>query len=169
MGWIRRLDDGRRWVVRPTRKALPELFSEEGHEGVNHCESPFESGVEGLLGRFLLRGGTILDEGFGVLNVDIAEMCIPILVGDRGRLRKLACSERAINFGSGSGEFVENPALGEGRLVGFCGMWLWSEGVIQFPQHVFGGLVDFVAEFAVAMHYLDVKIDVTPYSNVSGY
>ena len=64
---------------------------------------------------------------------------------------------------------MENPALGEGRLGGFCGMWLWGEGVIQFSQHVFGGLVDFVAEFAVAMHYLDVKIDVTPYLNVSGY
>lgn len=169
MAWISCFDDGWRGVIGPTGKALPELFGEEGHERVDHRESAFESGIEGLLGRFLLRGGTILDESFGVFNVDIAEVCIPVLVGDRGRLRKLTGSKRAIDFGGGSGEFVENPALGEGLFMGFCGMRLWSEGVVQFSQNVFGGLVDFVAEFAVAMHYPDIKIDVAPYLSVSSF
>lgn len=130
MGWIRRFDDGRRGVVGPTGKTLPKLFGEEGHERVDHCESAFESGVKGLLGRFLLRRRTVLNESLGVFNVDIAEVCIPVLVCDRGRLRKLALSECSVDFGGCSGEFVENPALGEGFLVAFGGMGLRSEGVV---------------------------------------
>ena len=167
MDRIRSFDDRRREVVGPTGKTLPELFGEEGHEGVNHRESAFESGVEGLLGRFLLRGGTVLDESFGVFNENVAEVCVPVLVSDRGGLGKLAGSERRVDFGGGSGEFVKDPALRERLLLGFGGMGLWSEGVVQFSQDVLGGLVDFVAEFAVAMHYLDIKIDVASYLNVS--
>lgn len=169
MTWVRCFDNGGRGVIGPTGKALPELFGEERHEGVDHCESAFESGVEGLLGRFLLRGGTVLNESLGVFNIDIAEVCIPVLISDRGRLRKFAGSEGTVDFGGGSGEFVENPALRERFLVGFCGMSLWSEGIVQFSQDIFGGLVDFVAEFAVAMHHFYVKIDVAPCLNVSIY
>ena len=35
-----------------------------------------------------------------------------------------------------------------------------SEGGGEFTEAVFGGLVDFVAESAVAVHYFDVEVDV---------
>ena len=142
---------------------LPELFGEEGHEGVDHGEAAFEGGVEGVFCRVLFLGGAVGDDGFRVFDVGITEVGVPVLVSDVCGGGELTGGEGGVNVAGGGGEFVEDPAIGEG---GSCWVFLGvlkgggSEGWIEFAEDVFGGLVDFVAEAAVAVHYFDVKVDV---------
>ena len=72
--------------MRAAGKALPEFFGEEGHEGVDHGEAAFEGGVEGVFRGALFVRRAILDEGFGVFNVHVAELGVPVLVDDGGCL-----------------------------------------------------------------------------------
>ena len=63
----------------------------------------------------------------------------------------------------GGRELVEDPAVGEGGVGGtFVGVLErgGGEGGIEFAEDVFGRLVDFVAETAVAVHYFDVEVDI---------
>ena len=127
---------------------------------MNHSKAAFQSGVEGLLGRFLFYGRAILDDGFGIFDIDITEVVVPILVCGPGSLGKLAGSKGGIDFGGGSIKLVEDPEFGEGLIAGFSGMFLGFEGGVKFAENVFSGLVDFVAELAIAMHLFYVEVDV---------
>lgn len=88
VGWVCGEDDRGGGVFGTAREPLPELFGEEGHEGVDHGETAFEGGVEGVFGGALFGGSAGLDEGFGVFDVDIAELSVPVLVDDGCCLRK---------------------------------------------------------------------------------
>ena len=79
---------------------------------MDHSKAAFEGCVEGLLGRFLLCRSAILDDGFGIFDVDITEMVVPVLVCSSGRLGKFASSKGGIDFGGGGIELVKNPELG---------------------------------------------------------
>ena len=87
-------------------------------------------------------------------------MVVPILVCGSGSLGELAGSKGGIDFGGGGIEFVEDPQFSEGLMAGFSGLFLGIEGGVKFAEDVFGGLVDFVAEFAIAMHLFYVEVDV---------
>ena len=45
-------------------------------------------------------------------------------------------------------------------MAGFSGMFLGFEGVVEFSENVFSGLIDFVAELAIAMHLFYVEVNV---------
>ena len=127
---------------------------------MDRSEAAFKGGVESLLGRFLFYGSAILDDGFGIFDVDITEVVVPILVCGSGGLGKLASSKGGINFGGGSIELVEDPEFSEGFMAGFSGMFLGFKGGVEFAENVFSSLVDFVAELAIAMHLFYVEVDV---------
>ena len=57
---------------------------------MDHGEAAFEGGVEGVFGRALFGGGAGLDKGFGVFDVDVAELGVPVLIGDGCDLREFA-------------------------------------------------------------------------------
>jgi hypothetical protein len=71
--WERRDGDGRGLVAFSAWQALPELFGQEGHEGVDHGQAALDGGVEGLLGALFLLFGTVVEDGLAVLNVGIAQ------------------------------------------------------------------------------------------------
>lgn len=58
--------DGLALVVRTTRQALPEVFCDERHEGVQELETSFQCSVESVLSReSLLSGSAILKHRLG--------------------------------------------------------------------------------------------------------
>ena len=130
---------------------------------MDHSKAAFQGGVEGLLGRFLFYGSAILDDGFGIFDVDITEVVVPILVCSPGSLGKLAGSKGGIDFGSGGVELVEDPEFSEGLVAGFSGMFLRFEGGVELAEDEFRGLIDFVAELAIAMHLFYVEVDIASY------
>ena len=127
---------------------------------MDHSKPAFKSGVEGLLGRFLFCRGAVLDDGFGVLDVNVTEVVVPILVCGSGSLGELPGSKGGIDFGGGGIELVEDPEFSKGLMAGFSGMFLGFEGGVEFAENVFSGLIDFVAELAIAMHLFYVEVDV---------
>ena len=76
---------------------------------MDHSKAAFQGGVEGLLGRFLFCRGAVLDDGFGVFDVDVTEVVVPILVCDSGSLGEFASSKGGVDFGGGSIELMEDP------------------------------------------------------------
>ena len=109
--WVGGTEDGRGGVVRATGQTLPEFFGEERHEGVDKLEAGFESSVEGVGRRELLLGATFCEDGFRVFNVDVAEIGIPVLVGDGGCGGEFAVCESNVDVAGGDGQFVKNPTL----------------------------------------------------------
>ena len=69
--WIGSLDDGRILVSRAAGQALPQLFSDKWHEGVNHCKGTLKACVKSILGRASLLCSTLENEGLGVF------LCLP--------------------------------------------------------------------------------------------
>ena len=132
---------------------------------MDHSKAAFKGCVEGLLGRFLLCRGAILDDGLGIFDVDIAEVVVPVLVCSSGSLGKFASTKGGIDFGGGGIELVKDPELSQGFMTGFSGMFLGFERGIEFAENVFSGLVDFVAELAVTMHLFYVEVDVAAYQS----
>lgn len=45
-------------------------------------------------------------------------------------------------------------------MAGLGGMFLGFEGGVEFSENEFSGLVDLVAELAIAVHLLYVEVDV---------
>ena len=127
---------------------------------MDHGKAAFKRGVEGLFGRFLFCGGAVLDDGFGVLDVDVTEVVVPIFVRDSGSLGEFAGSKGSIDFGGGGIELMEDPEFSKGFVTGLRGMFLGLEGGVKFSEHVFCGLIDFVTELAIAMHLFYVEVDV---------
>lgn len=127
MDWIGGFDDRGGRVAGPPRETLPKLFSEEGHERVDHCKAALERCVQGLLGRFLLRGRSILDECFRVFDVDVTKVRVPVLVRDGGGLGELSRCERAVDVGSGCSKFMQDPAFGEGFVRRFRWVGGWGK------------------------------------------
>ncbi len=99
---------------------------------MDHCEAAFESRIKSLFGRLLLRWSPVLDDGFGIFNVDVAEMIIPILVDDFRRLRELAGGESDVDFCCCDVKLVEDPELGEGFMAILGGQSLGFEGGVDF-------------------------------------
>lgn len=52
--WICGPDDGRIIISRAVGQALPQLFSDKWHEGVNHRKSTLKTSVKSILSRTLL-------------------------------------------------------------------------------------------------------------------
>jgi hypothetical protein len=125
-------------VCRSPRKALPELLSDEGHDGVQKPQTAVEDGVEGVLsgatrleGR--VRGGDVLDRFLrtvsGIVsagssttdsrtanathNVDVANFVKPEAVDVVGGLHEVAVAKVLVDVGRGDVELVEDPALDE--------------------------------------------------------
>ena len=109
----------------------------------------------------------VLYDGFGVFDVDIAEVVVPVFVCDLRSLGELAISQGGIDLGGGCGEFVEYPKFGEGFVACLCRSFLRSEILVKFAQDIFGCLVDFVAEPAVPMHLLYIEVDIAAYRSIS--
>ena len=163
VGRVCRYDDRGRFVTWAAWETLPELFGEEGHEGMNHGEAAFEGGVESVPCRPLFLRGAVGNDGFGVLNVGVAEVGVPVLVGDVCCRREFAVGESGVYITGGDGEFVEDPAVSEGGVGGAfvsVGDGDRFEGGRKLAEDVFGGLVNFVAKATVAMHHLNVEVDV---------
>ena len=57
---------------------------------MDHGEAAFEGGVECVLGGALFGGCTGLYDGFGVFEVDVAELGVPVLVDNGGCLGEFA-------------------------------------------------------------------------------
>ena len=76
---------------------------------MDHSKPAFKGGVEGLFGRFLFCRGAVLDDGFGVFDVDVTEVVVPILVCDSGSLGEFASSKGGADFSGGGIEFMEDP------------------------------------------------------------
>ena len=127
---------------------------------MDHSKAAFKGCVERLLGRFLFSRSAILDDGFGIFDVDITEVVVPILVCGPGSLGKLAGSKGGIDFGGGGVELVEDPEFSEGLVAGFSGMLLGFEGGVELAEDIFSGLIDFVAKLAIAVHLFYVEVDV---------
>lgn len=131
--WISCSHNRRTLVLWTPREALPELFGQERHEGMNQCEAPLESGVEGLFGRFLFERCPILNDSFRVFDVDVAKMVKPIFVCNLRCLGEIACSESSVDICSGGVQLVENPELGEGFLTDLCRMTMgFKDAVVDF-------------------------------------
>lgn len=68
-----------------------------------------------------------------------------------------------MHVAGGDGEFVEDPAVGKGFVAGSFVDHVEGNGGErrgEFAEDIFGGLVDFIAESAVTVHYFDVEVDV---------
>lgn len=106
------------------------------------------------------------EDAFGLLDVDAAEVRVPELVEGRGEAGEVAGGEGGVGGAGGGGEFVEDPAVGEGE--GGCGAGgagggeagAGDEVRAELAEDVFGGLEDFVAEAAVGVDEFDVEVDV---------
>ena len=55
---------------------------------------------------------------------------------------------------------MEDPDFREGFASRFGGMFLGLKGGVEVAENVFGGLIDFVAKPAIAMHLLYVEVDI---------
>ena len=101
---------------------------------------------------------------FGILDVNVAEVSIPVLVTRRRGIGEFAISELFVDFFGSGGKFVENPEFAE-RFVACTGNGVRKrfEVLRNFAEYVFGGLVNFVTEAAVAMHHFDVKINISAF------
>ena len=159
-------DDAGTCVAGPSRQPLPKLFGQEGHKGVNHGEATFESGIQRLLGGVLLLRSAVLNDGFGVFNIHVTKIGVPILVACGGGIGKFAGSEAFVDLFAGDGEFMKNPQFAEGFMAGAGGgVGKRFEVTGEFAKNIFGGLVDFVAEAAVSVHYFYIKVDVSTYTH----
>lgn len=78
---------------------------------MDHGEAAFEGGVEGVFGGALFGRCAGLDERFGVFDVDVAELGVPVLVDDGCCLRELAVGQCLVDLFGCNGEFVEYPAF----------------------------------------------------------
>jgi hypothetical protein len=65
--------DGRCLVILSAGQTLPQLFCEEGHEGVNHGQATLNGCVKCLFGALLLGLATVVEDGLGVLDVGVAQ------------------------------------------------------------------------------------------------
>lgn len=102
------------------------------------------------------------EDAFGLLDVDAAEVRVPELVEGGGEAGEVAGGEGGVGGAGGGGEFVEDPAVGEGEVCGGGGgARAGGEVGAEFAEDVFGGLEDFVAEAAVGVDEFDVEVDVS--------
>ena len=104
--------------------------------------------------------GAFCEDRFGVFDVDVAKVGIPVLVGDGGCGGEFTVGESDIDVAGGDGEFVKHPALRKGFMRGFGRGGVWRKGRRKFRKDEFGCLVDFVAEAAITVHDFYVKVDV---------
>lgn len=74
----------------------------------------------------------VLDDGFGVLDVDVAEMAIPILVDDFCCWREFAGGESDIDICCRGVKLVEDPELGKGFVAILSRVPLGFEGGVYF-------------------------------------
>ena len=80
---------------------------------MDHRQTGLKGSVEGIYGRTLGLGVAILNERFRILDVDVAEVGVPVLIGD-GRCRgELAVGKGDVNFLGSNGKLVKDPLLGE--------------------------------------------------------
>jgi hypothetical protein len=129
---------------------------------VDHGQSAIKGCVEGLLGRLLgLGGGIVGKEILGVLEEDIAQLRVPVLVGDLGGAGEFTGLESLVHLLGGLVELVQNPALGEGLLTGLLDSSLGLEVVTELTKDELGGLVDLVTELTVTVNDLDIESNIT--------
>lgn len=107
----------------------------------------------------MLRQCPVLDYRFRVFNVDVAEVIVPILVGNSCCLGELASRESSVDFCGCGIKLVENPEFSQGFVTTFHGISLELEGV-NFAYDVFGCLIDFVAELAVPVYLSHIESNV---------
>lgn len=94
---------------------------------MDYCKAAFKGCVKGLFGGFLFCWSTILYDGFGIFDVDVAEVVVPILVGYFGSMRELTGGECRVDFCGGRVELVKDPELGERFVAASCWMPLGFE------------------------------------------
>lgn len=82
------------------------------------------------------------------------------------RLEKFPILKSLIDVSSSDIELVQNPALRKGFLA--CPPPVLQLLIIlaDFTQKILGGLVDLVAEPAIAVHHLDIEVNVAPSGTV---
>ena len=134
---------------------------------MDHGEAAFESSVESVFGRELFFGCARLENGLGIFDVDVAEVGVPVLVGDVCCVREFSFCESGVDLFDSSGKFVQDPPLCEGLFVTLGSGSIWSEGIIKLSENIFGGLVDLVAETTVAMHDTNIKTDIATYKGLA--
>ena len=110
----------------------------------------------------------VLDDAFGILNVDIAEVGVPVLIGRLSCVRKLASSQCLVDIVHGSCELVQDPKFGK-RFSPCPGLTCGQRLEIrwQLPKNIFRGLINLVAEFSIAMHDFNIEINIPAYKTRS--
>ena len=101
-----------------------------------------------------------MNNGFGIFDVHVTKVVIPIFIRDFRSLREFASGESGVDFRGGSGKLVQYPEFSKRFATCSYGLFLRSEVFVQFAQDEFSRLVDFVAEPTIAVHLLNVEIDV---------
>ena len=147
------------------RKTLPELLGDVGHDGVEKAQRHVNGVVEGLLDALLLLGSTVAEDTLAVLDKDVAELIVEELVGDLGGSGELAGLKSLVHALDGNVHAVKDPLLRD-RQVGNVKLSLGSKLLRKLAKDVLGGLPDLVAESAVSVHNLDIKVDITTASGV---
>ncbi len=151
--------DGLGLVAGAARHSLPHFLTDEWHERMDHCQRRLEGRVEGLDGRLALLGGAVADDGLGVLNIDVAELAVPVLVDNGGRLGELAVGNGNVDILGSLIHLVQDPALGQ-RLARDGALLRGDKVGGKAAENVLGGLEDLVAELAIAVDGANLKVNV---------
>ena len=165
-------------VLGPPGHALPHLLGDERHVGVDHDQCALESSVQSLQGRVALLFRAVANDGLGVLDVDVAELGVPVAVDANGGPGELAVGETLVDLLGSGVHLVQDPTLGKGlarhgaildglEVGGKASQYVL--GRLELSLHVSimkmdahrGGTYNLVAELAVAMDNLDIQVDIT--------
>src|SRR4030043_519127 len=94
--WKRRHHDGP--IFFSQRKPLPYLFSDKGHEGMEHPKDPIKNLQEGHLGQsFLFQILILIEERLDQFKIPVAEFMPDELIEGMGGLVKLIRFYRLLN------------------------------------------------------------------------
>ena len=85
---------------------------------MDELQTCFERSVEGVCGRFLFLCSAGLDQGFGVLDVGIAKVGVPVLITNVCCDGELTVAEGFVDVGARNVEFMKNPSIGERFIAG---------------------------------------------------
>ena len=100
------------------RQSLPQFFRNEGHEGSQQPEAVVQAGEQDRARRVRsrCRRFTRLEHGFDWLQVDVAQVIEPEVIGSRGRRRQLVLSKSGVTGSDGHSQPTQDPLIHQAEL-----------------------------------------------------
>ncbi len=161
--------------LRHRAHALPDLFRDERHHGMQRAQQRFEHHDQRAARAALLRlrAGLGLQHRLGELEIPVAELVPGEFVQRRGGEVEAIVVERRVHLRQRVSEARDDPAVGHGEF-GFTdqaaarGRRRSGRITLQRHEHEARRVPDLVAEVAVAVDAAEIEVDVACRSGERG-